>query len=174
MHRPSAHHRRPIVLAATAALLVLGICATALAASPIAGKRYTGYTTLPPINGHRGPVSFSVSSNGRSLLAFKYGTVGCTPVSTFTGNPYTSPANIIKVGTVASSGNGSFSATNAKFTYLNSKKGKKYVTISAIAGKFKTANSATGTITFSQKIAGPGGANSSCGPYTIRFTATTK
>jgi predicted nucleic acid-binding protein len=113
-------------------------------------------------------------SNGRSLLAFKYGTVGCTPVSTFTGDPYTSAANIIKVGTITSSGSGSFSATNAKSTYLNSKKGKKYITISGIAGKFKTANSATGTITFSQKVAGPGGANNSCGPYTIHFTATTK
>lgn len=107
-------------------------------------------------------------------MAFRYGTVGCTPVSSFRGDPYTSAANIIKVGTITSSAGGSFSATNAKSTYVNAKTGKKYITISSIAGTFKTARSASGTISFSQKVAGPGGANSSCGPYTISFTATTK
>lgn len=173
MRRPFTHPRS-IILGATAGLLVLGTCATALAVLPVSGKTYSGYTSLPRINGHRGPVSFSVSSNGSSLLAFRYGTVGCTPVSSFSGNPYTSAANIIKVGTITMSGSGSFSATNTKSMYLNSKTGKKYVTISTIAGKFNTGNSAAGTITFSQKIAGRGGASKSCGPYAIHFTATTK
>jgi len=38
----------------------------------------------------------------------------------------------------------------------------------------RNAKSASGTITFSQKIAGPGGHNNSCGPYEVKFTATTK
>lgn len=173
MQRPT-RHPCSIALSLTAALLLLGLCATALGALPIGGKSYTGSTTLPPIKGHRGPVSFTVSSNGRTLTAFKYGTVGCTPVSTFSGNPYTSAANIIKVGTIATSAGGSFAATNVRSTYLDSRTGKKYLTLSAVAGTFQTTRSATGTITFSQTISGPRGTSSSCGPYTIRFTAATR
>jgi len=164
--------RRYLVLAAAAALLVL--CATALAAHPTPGKTYTGSTSAPAINGHRGPVSFKVSSNGRSLLAFKYGNIGCIPSGTIKGNPYTSAANIIKVGTIAASSNGSFSVANRKSTYVNSKVHMTDVTTSQIGGKFKTAKSASGFISFSQNLTGPGGFKKSCGPFEMKFTATTK
>jgi hypothetical protein len=164
---------RSLVLAAVAALFP-AICATALAAHPKANKTYTGDTSAPAINGHRGPVSFKVSSNGRSLLAFKYGNIGCIPGGTIKGNPYTSAANIINVGTIAASSDGSFSAPNAKSTYVNSKVHTTTVTISMIMGKFKTAKSASGTISFTQNLTGPGGFKKSCGPLEEKFTATTK
>ena len=173
MHRRFTYPRA-IAHAAAAALLVLAICATALASSPIAGKTYTGYTSAPAIHGHRGPVSFKVSSNGRRLMTFEYGNIACTPMNSFTGSPYTSAANIIKVGTITVSGSGGFSVTNAKSTYVNSKSGKKYVTTSTVAVKFKTAKSASGTVSWSQKTTGPGGVNKNCGPYELSFTATTK
>jgi len=155
---------RSLVLAAAAALLALAICATALAAHPTAGKTYTGSTSAAKINGFSAPISFKVSTNGKKLLAFRYGNAGCIAYP-ITGDPYTGAhAAIIKVGTVAVSGTGSFSVTNGGSTGIKSK----------ISGKFKTANKATGTIKFTQHLTGPGGFNKSCGPFNLTFTATTK
>jgi len=152
-------------------LLILAVCATALAAHPGAGKIYSGHTSAPAINGHRGPVNFKASSNGKKLLKFEYGNIGCTAMSTLKGNPYASAAYIIKVGTITASGSG-FSVTNAKSVY--NKAGKKYVTVSTVAITFKSATSASGTVSFSQTITAAGHTNNSCGPYELSFTATAK
>ncbi len=154
---------RSLVLAA-AALLVLALCATALAAHPMAGKTYSGYTSAAKINGFSAPVSFKVSSNGKELLTFEYGNIGCIAYPV-TGNPYANATGLIKVGTIAVSGKGSFSVTNE-----NSREGVK----STIVGKFKTAKTITGKIKFTQHETGPGGFNKSCGPIDLTFTATTK
>ena len=160
-----------LVIAAAAMLLILAVCATALAAHPSAGKTYAGDTSAPAVNGHRAPVSFRVSNTGRGLLGFSYGNIGCTAMSTLKGNPYTSAAYVVKVGTITASGSG-FSVTNAKTTY--SKAGKTYVTVSTVAIKFTSATNASGTVSFSQTISVAGQANNSCGPYELSFTATDK
>lgn len=164
-------HPGSLVLAAAAALLMLAMCATALAARPKAGKTYSGYTSAPKINGFRAPVSFKVSSKGTSLLGFRYGEVGCIPGGAISGNPYNNASGVIKVGTIAVSGKGGFSVKNAKFTRVMT---TTDVTTSTVTGKFKTTKTATGTITFTQHLTGPGGFSKSCGPVHLTFNATTK
>lgn len=166
--------RSRILIAVLVTALGLLLAAAALAAHPTAGKAYAGDTAAPAINGFRGPVTFTVSSGASSLLAFQYGNIGCIPAGTITGNPYTSAAAIIKVGTLTVSATGHFSITGATFTYANTKAGTKTVTTTAVTGKFKTAKSATGTITFTQHLTGVGGFSKSCGPLAMKFTAKRK
>ena len=161
------------VLCVVAALTLI-VAAAALAAHPKAGSKYSGFSSAAKVNSFRAPVSFKVSSGGTRLLVFKYGDVGCIPGGTITGNPYNSASGVIKVGTIAVSGTGSFSVKKAKSTYVNSTAGTTDVTKSTVTGKFKTAKTATGTITFTQHMTGPGGFAKSCGPIHLTFKATTK
>jgi hypothetical protein len=170
MLRKHTSHSR-ILIAVLATALGLLLVAGALAAHPTAGKAYAGDTAAPAVNGFRGPVTFTVSGGGSSLLLFRYGNIGCIPGGTVTGNPYAIASGIIKVGTIPVSAAGHFSVTGVKFTYANTKAGTKTVTTTAVAGKFKTAKTATGTITFTQHLTGVGGFSKSCGPLAMKFTA---
>jgi len=153
--------------------LGLLLAAAALAALPTSGKAYSGATAAPAINGFRGPVKFTVSSSGSSLLVFRYGNIGCIPSSgTISGNPYASAATMIKVGTIPVTATGHFSITGVAFTYANTV--TKTVTTTAVTGRFKTAKAAAGTITFSQHVTGVGGFSKTCGPLAMKFTAKTK
>jgi hypothetical protein len=149
----------------------------ALAAHPKAGKTYSGYNSAAKVNGFRAPVSFKVSSNGTKLLGFQYGTVGCFPTQHVPhGNPYTKASSKastnIKVGTIAVSGNGSFSVKNAKYVV---KQVLTETTTSTVTGKFSTAKAASSTITISQTLTGPHfPPGHKCGPFHLTFTATTK
>jgi len=166
--------RSRILAAILATALGLLLAAVALGAGPTAGKTYSGQTAAPAVNGFRGPVSFTASGDGSSLLLFQYGNIGCIPGGAITGNPYAIASGIIKVGTIPIAATGHFSATGAKFTYANTKAGTKTVTTTAVAGKFKTAKVATGTITFTQHLTGVGGFSKSCGPLAMKFTAKRK
>ncbi len=174
MHRNSTSRSRALiaVLAAAAGLLLLA--AVALAAHPKAGAAYSGHTAAPAVNGFRGPVTFTVSSDGTKLLGFQYGNIGCIPGGTIAGNPYASASGIVKVGTVALAATGHFSVAAATFTYVNTKASTTTVFTTAVTGKFKTAKSAAGTVTFSQHLTGPGGFSKSCGPLAMKFTAKVK
>ena len=164
--------RSRTMIAGIVAALGLVLTAGALAAHPKAGKTYSGFSSAAKVNGFSAPVSFKVSSNGTKLLGFQYGNGGCLPVQTVPpGNPYSKASGILKVGTIAVSANGSFSVQNAKFTYV---KFTTTTTKSTVAGKFKTAKSATGTIRFTQHVTGPGGFNRTCGPVHLTFSATIK
>jgi hypothetical protein len=88
------------------------------------------------------------------------------------GNPYNNASNITKVGTIAVSANGSFSVKNVKSTYVFTKASLTQVITTMVTGKFETARSASGTITFTEKWTAPG-LNHSC-PAHLTFTATTK
>jgi hypothetical protein len=161
---------------AAAAILTLAISATALAAKPKAGKKYTGSTTASKLNGFNAPVSFKVSSNGSRLTGFQYSDFGCLGAGGGGFQPgvnyYLKPFNLHKLGTILMATNGSFSVTNVKTTYVI--QGQKTVTTSSVTGKFKTSKTATGTITFSQKFTAPHLHGESCGPTTVSFTAKTK
>jgi hypothetical protein len=171
--KPTSRSR--ILIAVLATALGLLLAAAALAARPTPGGTYAGNTAAPAVNGFRGPVTFTVSTGGTNLLRFQYGNIGCIPGGAITGNPYTSAAAIIKVGTIPVAAKGHFSLTGATSTYVNTKGGKTTtVTTSAVAGKFKTAKTAAGTITFTQHLTGVGGFSKSCGPLAMKFTAKTK
>ncbi len=166
--------RSRILIAVLATALGLLLAGAALAAHPMAGKAYAGDTAAPAVNGFRGPVTFTVSGTGSSLLLFRYGNIGCIPGGTIAGNPYAGAAAMINVGTIPASAKGHFSVTGATFTYTNTKAGTKTVTTTMITGKFKTAKTATGAITFSQHLTGTGGFSKSCGPLEMKFTAKTQ
>jgi len=162
---------RSLVLAATAALLALAICATALAAHPKAGKTYSGHTSAAKVNGFSAPVSFKVSSSGGKLLSFKYGHGGCATMGAQPpGNPYLKSGAIANVGTVHVSSTGAFSVKKVKTTTGSN---PTFFTISSVSGKFKAAKTATGSITYSTGFTAPG-ITHTCVTSTVTFTATTK
>jgi len=156
------------LLCAVAALSLL-LAAAALAAHPKAGKKYSGSTSAPKMNGFRAPVSFKVSSSGGRLLSFKYGNTGCPSQTKPAGNPYLKSAALTTVGTIHVSSAGTFSVKN-----LKTSTGPATYTISSVTGKFKSAKTATGSIKISNWFSVPGNTHS-CGPTSsVRFTATTK
>jgi hypothetical protein len=171
-----ANHRiHKLVVGGTSAL-VLAAAATALAAHPKSGARFSG-TTSAKVNGYGGPVGFTVSSDGKKLTAFSYATFGCFGAGGFSkGNPYKqAPGATQRLGTLPVSSKGAFSVTGVKTTYTN-KQGYKTVTTSSVAGSFETAKRASGTITISQKLSRNGKAvnGNGCGPVSISFTASAK
>ncbi len=159
-----------------AAALTFALVASALAAkavNPKAGKSYTGTTSERPVNGFHAPVSFTVSKSGKKLLMFRYSTFGCNSAKGVTGDPFTQPYAIKGVGTVKVKSNGSFSVKNAVSVYRALS--LLTITTTSVTGKFKTAKSASGKITYSQRFRSLGGPGAlPCGPKTYRFTAKTK
>ena len=147
-----------------AATLTLGLAATALAAHPKPGKRYAGTeTNVEKIVGFSAPVSFKVSSTGKQLLNFSYGTIGCFGAGGFRPgvNPYTK-SDVITVGPITVKSSGSFSISGAKLTYHYPTGGYTQMTTTTIRGKFTNRKTATGTITYSQTLTPPSGSGSTC------------
>jgi hypothetical protein len=149
--------------------------ATALAATPKAGKKYSGVTTAPKLNGFKASVSFKVSRDGSKLTGFVYSDFGCLG----SGGPfqpgvnyYLKSFNLHKLGSIPVAANGSFSIPNVKTTHVI--QGQTTVTTSSVAGKFKNSKIASGTITFRQKFTAPHIPGESCGPATVSFTAKAK
>jgi hypothetical protein len=154
--------------AATACLVAVG---PALAAHPKAGKKYAGFTSGTSLHGFKPPVRFKVSSDGSLVLGFKWAGAGCLGgISPGPGNPWKDKNLNYMVGTISIAGNGKFSVKNAKASHMFS--GDKVVTTSSVTGSFKTAGTATGTITFKQRETGPGITPVNCGPKKVKFTAT--
>lgn len=160
--------RRRLLPVAIVAIAGMSSVATALAAHPHAGARFSGFTSASPINGFKAPVTFTVASNGSTLQSFKYSSFGCFGAGGFRPgiDYYTQPNNITKVGTVKLSKSGSFSISGAVFSY--SAFGDTTKTTSKVTGRFTSAKTATGTISFSQQISGK--FTSSCGPGVLSFT----
>jgi hypothetical protein len=151
--RRNSMFRRWTLAVLLAPVLGLVLVAGALAVLPHAGKLYTGYTAGPGYHGFTAPVSFTVSRNGRQLLAFKWAGGGCIGLGG-PGNAYTSADLNYKVGTINVSRAGTFSVKNVKWTspVRQPRTGRRKVTISTVTGRFKTATTATGTIHFTQQI----------------------
>ncbi len=164
-HRQIARHAGATVALAVIALIT---AAAALAAHPNAGGRFSGFTSASPINGFKAPVTFNVSSNGSTLQNFKYSSFGCFGAGGFRPgiDYYTQPNNIIKVGNVKLSKAGRFSISGAVST--SNSFGDITKTTSTVSGRFTSARTATGSISFSQKVSGK--FTSSCGPGVIHFT----
>ena len=156
-----------VVVAGALSVLVVG---TALAAHPKAGKSYTGFTSGPAFNGFKPPVSFSVSSDGKRLHGLKYSAGDCGGMGG-SGDPWTNPEFVRKVGTIKVDGKGNFSVKNAtwKVTLSGSKPPVTKYSSSTISGRFKTAKKAAGTITLKVKVG-----STSCPTQKLSFTATTK
>lgn len=162
---------RPRTLsAALAATLSAALVANALAAHPNAGKSYKGFTTQGAFNGFKPPVSFKVSSNGKTLLGFKYSAGDCGGMGG-PGDPWTNPGFTRKVGTIKVDSKGNFSIKNAKSTATAPGSSPPVTTHSwsTVSGRFTTPKKATGTIKLKVTI----GTHSCPTTQKFSFTATT-
>ena len=153
----------------TTALLIVGLtlvlAATAFAALPKPGGRYAGTeTNVNKIVGFSAPVRFGVAPGGRRLLAFTYGTLGCSGgAGGFKPgvNPYTR-SDLIDAGQISVASSGTFAVTNAPSSYHSAQYGFTYTTRTTVHGKFTSRRVATGTITFSQTYTPKTGKASTC------------
>ncbi len=167
MTRTAARVR--IALAAALVLVCAAVLtATALAAKPKKHARFSGTTNTTPVEGFHAPVRFTVSSDGRSLLNFTFGSFGCFGAGGFrpNTNPYTGHS-LIDAGKLKVSSNGKFS-DSAISSYTV--QGQKTTTKMTISGSFSTPKRVSGSISLSQTVVG-GGVNSKCGPGGPKFTA---
>jgi hypothetical protein len=167
---------RTRVAALLTAAVTLAFAASALAAHPKAGRKYSGTTSEQKVEGFSAPVTFSVSSDATKLLHFSYGSLGCVGAGGFRPgvNPFTGSA-LDHVATIDVAANGQFAIANAKST-LKFKGGAlgKLVTTAAVTGKFTSAKQASGQITFSQDEIIVHQKPLPCGPVTIKFKVTLK
>jgi len=149
---------------------LLASAASALAAHPKKGARFTGIVIGPEINGFKPPVKFKVSANGRTLTGFTYSTLGCFSAGGFRPgiDYYTEPSALIEVGALKVSRSGSFSKKG--IVSVHKGPGGSTTTTSTISGSFTSPTAVTGTITFAQKLS-PGGAACNTSSYPIEFTA---
>ena len=136
--RYSPTYHRWGLCAALAAALSLVLAAGAPAASPKAGKLYTGPTSAS-YNGFTAPVSFAVSKNGRQLLSFTWAGGGCVGLGG-PGNAWTNPANNYKVGTLNVSRTGAFAVKNVKSTFRGKQGANAFtkLTTSTVTGRSRT------------------------------------
>ena len=72
----SARRSRAAVVVLVCCALLAG-AASALAAHPKKGARFSGSFSFTGINGFKAPVAFGVSKSGTSLTGFHYSTLGC-------------------------------------------------------------------------------------------------
>ncbi len=170
MTRTAARGRIALLAALVIACAVV-LAATALAAKPKKNARFSGATNTPPVEGFHAPVKFTVSSDGKSLLNFTFGSFGCFGAGGFrpNTNPYTGHS-LIDAGKLKVSSNGKFS-DNAISSYTV--QGQKTTTKVTISGSFSSPKRVSGTISLSQTVIG-GGINSKCGPGGPKFTAKAK
>jgi hypothetical protein len=141
-----------------------------LAAKPKHRARFTGHTNRAAVEGFLAPVSFTVSSDGRSLSSFTFGTFGCFGAGGFRPgvNPYTGHS-LIDVGKLKVTASGQMSQ---KATSSYTAQGTKTTTTIAVSGRFSTPKRASGTITFSQSVTGT--VTTTCGPAKETFTASAR
>jgi hypothetical protein len=157
-----------IVIAVLAVALSALVVGSALAALPKAGKSYAGFNSGPAFNGFKPPVSFKVSSDGRRLLGFKYSVGDCGGLGG-SGDPWTNPVFVRKVGTIKVGSKGYFSVKNAVWKVVFSANPLVYkYSYSTVSGHFKTRREAIGTIMLKTRIG-----SSSCPGQKLSFTATT-
>jgi hypothetical protein len=172
----SRRRSRTRVAALLTAALTLAVTASALAAHPKPGRKYSGATSEQKVEGFSAPVTFSVSADGTKLLRFTYGSLGCSGAGGFRPgvSPFTGAA-LDRVGTINLAANGHFAISNAEST-LKFKGGSqgKLVTTTAVTGRFTSAKQASGQITFSQDVSLAHQKPFGCGPVTFKFKAKLK
>jgi hypothetical protein len=163
--------RRSVLGSLIAIVCAAAFAAVALAVKPAHGAHFTGRTSVLPINGFYAPVKFTVAQDGRSLKGFSFGSFGCFGAGGFRPgvNPYTG-SSILHVSAVKVTDSGRFLVAGAKSRYTIA--GQTTTTTIAVSGRFTGRKTATGSITFSQKVTGT--ATSSCGPATIQFSAISR
>jgi hypothetical protein len=170
MTRTAVHGTRAVALA-TALACVLLLAAAALAAKPKKGAHFTGRMSTPPVEGFHAPVKFTVAGNGKTLESFTFGSFGCFGAGGFRPhvNPYTGNS-LIRAGKLKVSDKGKFSGTS---TFAYTVAGQTTSTNMTINGSFPTPKTASGTITFTEKVTGEG-LNQKCESPKLSFSASTK
>ncbi|HWF74258.1 MAG TPA: hypothetical protein VG186_12990 [Solirubrobacteraceae bacterium] len=165
-------HKRSLAGATLAVLIAVAVAATALANTPKKGARFTGTLTDQGIRVVEGKyhamVSFTVSSSGTKLTAFKYQDLGCFGAGGFGNrNPYTFPGSTKSFKPIPVSASGAFTSPATKDTH---KSVSVIVTTSGVTGTFPSPKHAIGEIAFSQTLTYKG-KTQSCGPVTLTFSA---
>jgi hypothetical protein len=141
--------RRPIfIIIITAAALVALLAVAALAAQ--AGN-YGGFIPKAAYNGHKAPVTFTVGKSGKQIYRFRWTAFGCFGAGG-PGNPFiNNPWLVKRVGTIKILSNGKFSIKNVKWTAKAAGPNQPATTTwSTVSGRFVTAKTVVGTITYHQ------------------------
>jgi hypothetical protein len=141
----------------------LGLAGVAIAAIPTSGP-FAGKTSLRSVNGFPDIVTFVAAKTGKSLIRFKFGTLGCFGTGAFPVgvDPYGMAASVGTVTSIPLSATGTFAITvKPKFAETDG-----VITSATIKGSVVSASSIKGTITISQNSSGD-----KCGPSTMKFTA---
>ena len=143
-------------------LAIVPTVAAAASTRPQSG-RFSGYVAVKKVNGFSDVVTFVVRP--KSLRNFSFGTLGCFGYGAFPTGVDPFATSLATVYSVPMSASGTFAVKAAKASYGGGDISTKlFVTI---AGRFTSATSATGTITFTET-----GANAAkCGPAKMSFTA---
>jgi hypothetical protein len=167
LHGPEVFYEVNDVRKSTIALVLtttLVAVATATAALPRAGARYTGPTNSKVVNGFGNTVTFLAGA--KTLRRFSFGTLGCFGYGTFPVgvDPYsTSLAQLPKEVPVTATG--AFAVKSVLADWNGGDSGMKLkVTLS---GTFSSSTAAKGTIWISESN-GNGG---TCGPVKMTFVA---
>ncbi len=154
--------------------LVVGVAllmsaASAIAAHPKKGAHFVGALPGPVINGFTPPVTFTVSSRGKTLTGFTYATIGCFSAGGFRpGIDYFAQSGaMVKVGTVKVSPTGHFSVRGVVWIHKSVPITTTITT--SLSGSFTSPTAASGTITYSERFSAP--YNSRCDSPTLHFTA---
>ncbi len=163
--------RNAIVLALA---IAVGLSASAGARNvqPRKNVSFTGFTSESQ-NNFRAPVSFSVSRDGKRLVKFTWAGTGCAGMFGGPGNVWSAAWLRYQVGTIAVRRTGTFAVTNVKWTGRMKADTTVYTkTIrSTVSGRFTSADTASGTISYTETIS-PSSSRASCSGK-VTFTAVT-
>ena len=142
---------------------MLVVAAAALAVTPKKGAKFTGTAkgtvTFATSFTAKDPLSFKTSSSGKALSDFTFKDTICDFAK----------VSQARSGTIKVSG-GKFSVSKLKTKSVpdSTDSGKAYWIVT-VSGKFTSPTKATGKLTYTEKGTPVG---SSCGPFTLSFTAT--
>jgi len=156
-----------VMIAAVSLLASALLGASALAASPKNGARFSGRLSTAPVEGFHAPVRFKVSSNGKLLDNFTFGSFGCFGAGGFRPgvNPYTGNS-LINAGAIKVTPNGTFSQTKLAGYTVGGQQTSFSVTVK---GRFPKHTSAAGTVMFTEQVSGSA---AKCTSPALKFTAT--
>ena len=136
-----------IALVLTTALTVVAVAAAAV---PRVGVRFNGLTNAKKVNGFNDNVTFLIGTH--SLKGFSFGTLGCFGYGTFPVGVDPYATSLAQIKPVPVTAKGTFAVTSAPATWSGGDANTKLLV--SVTGQFSAPNSATGTITVTEKANG--------------------
>ena len=136
-----------IALVLTTALTLVAVAAAAL---PRAGVRFNGLTNAKKVNGFNDNVTFLTGTH--TLKGFSFGTLGCFGYGTFPVGVDPYATSLAQIKPVPLTAKGTCAITAAPATWSGGD--AKTSLLVSVTGQFSTGNTATGTITITEKANG--------------------